>query len=253
MDDKPDVEELQQRIDSLEQTVKRMMPNRREVIGMAGAGLAGAGLLSGRASAGGQQKGTIGDGSNRVDLFAEDIDNADTITTNSVDAGSVNTDLLTVNNGFVAGELIGEDSGDQKTLTVNVSNAQTYTQLILVCVGLRDFEITLTFDGDTSGNGLYNYINDDNSTVKNADKFELMDASTSSIFASGVLTLTFDAARTGWVLDNRLSPTLNSAIDRYQPDEFIDKGFYKNTIASQIAVDSSGGAGTPTLAVYGVE
>jgi len=84
MDDEPQVEQLENRIDELEATIQRMMPNRREVIGMAGAGLAGAGLMSGTASAGTNQVGTIGSQASPVDLESEDINNADTITTQDI-------------------------------------------------------------------------------------------------------------------------------------------------------------------------
>jgi hypothetical protein len=56
-----------------------MMPNRREVIGMAGAGLAGAGLMSGTASAGTNQVGSIGTANDPVDVVLEDATGVDTI------------------------------------------------------------------------------------------------------------------------------------------------------------------------------
>jgi hypothetical protein len=77
MTDDKDVEALENRIDELETTIQRMLPNRREVIGMAGAGLAGAGLMAGTASAGTNQVGSIGSDSKRVDIEAEDIDLTD--------------------------------------------------------------------------------------------------------------------------------------------------------------------------------
>jgi len=79
MTDDPDTAELENRIDELEETIQRMMPNRREVIGMAGAGLAGAGLMSGTASAGTNQVGTIGTANDPVDVVLEDATGVDTI------------------------------------------------------------------------------------------------------------------------------------------------------------------------------
>ena len=90
MTDDPDTAELENRIDELEATIQRMMPNRREVIGMAGAGLAGAGLMSGTASAGTNQVGSIGSDTQRVDIEGEDIDLTDQSTTpNTPGAGQV--------------------------------------------------------------------------------------------------------------------------------------------------------------------
>jgi len=90
MDDDPDTAELENRIDELEATIQRMMPNRREVIGMAGAGLAGAGLMSGTASAGTDQVGSIGSDTKRVDIEGEDIDLTDqSETPNTPEAGQV--------------------------------------------------------------------------------------------------------------------------------------------------------------------
>jgi len=69
--DDADVSQLEQRIDELEETIRQMLPSRREALGMGVAGLAGASLMSGTASAGTAQVGTIGDASNLVDLVAE--------------------------------------------------------------------------------------------------------------------------------------------------------------------------------------
>jgi len=78
--DDAEVSHLETRIDELEETIRKMLPSRREALGMGVAGLAGASLMSGTASAGSAQVGTIGDASNRVDLFGEDVDISDTLT-----------------------------------------------------------------------------------------------------------------------------------------------------------------------------
>jgi len=91
MTDDPDTAELENRIDELEATIQRMMPNRREVIGMAGAGLAGAGLMSGTASAGTNQVGTIGTSNDPVDVVLEDATGVDTISGTSIDISDLNS------------------------------------------------------------------------------------------------------------------------------------------------------------------
>jgi len=117
MTDEPDTAELENRIEKLEATIEKMMPSRRDALKMGGAALAGGSLMAGTASAGTNQVGTIGDKDatppKRVDLHSEDIDNADTITTDSLTAtnnqntGALNTDKLSINN---AGTLYETDS-----------------------------------------------------------------------------------------------------------------------------------------------
>jgi len=81
MTDEPDTAELENRIDNLESTIEKMMPSRRDALKMGGAALVGGAAMSGTASAGTNQVGTIGSQASPVDLESEDINNADTITT----------------------------------------------------------------------------------------------------------------------------------------------------------------------------
>jgi len=78
-DDK--TKQLENRIDKLESTIEKMMPSRRDALKMGGAALVGGSLVAGSASALPQedQVGTIGSASQRVDLFAEDIDGLESI------------------------------------------------------------------------------------------------------------------------------------------------------------------------------
>jgi len=108
MDDEPKVEQLENRIDKLENTIEKMMPSRRDALKMGGAALAGGSLMAGTASAGTNQVGTIGDKDasppKLVDLHSEDINNADTVTTDTLDSttvnnsGTVDTDSLDATN-----------------------------------------------------------------------------------------------------------------------------------------------------------
>jgi len=84
MTDEPDTAELENRIDKLESTIEKMMPSRRDTLKMGGAALVGGAAMSGTASAGTNQVGTIGSQASPVDLESEDINNADTITTQDI-------------------------------------------------------------------------------------------------------------------------------------------------------------------------
>jgi len=98
-DDSADVSQLEQRIDELEATIRQMLPSRREAIGMGVAGLAGASLMTGTASAGSAQVGTIGDNSNLVDLVAEDVTITDTLNTASLSGAAAGEALLSDGSG----------------------------------------------------------------------------------------------------------------------------------------------------------
>jgi len=76
--------QLENRIDKLESTMEKMMPSRRDALKMGGAALVGGAAMSGTASAGTNQVGTIGSASQPVDLESEDINNADTVTTENL-------------------------------------------------------------------------------------------------------------------------------------------------------------------------
>jgi len=97
--DDADVSQLETRIDELEETIRKMLPSRREAIGMGVAGLAGASLMSGTASAGSAQVGTIGDNSNLVDLVAEDVTITDTLNTASLSGAAAGEALLSDGSG----------------------------------------------------------------------------------------------------------------------------------------------------------
>jgi len=76
--------QLENRIDTLESKIEKMMPSRRDALKMGGAALVGGAAMSGTASAGTNQVGTIGSQASPVDLESEDINNADTVTTENL-------------------------------------------------------------------------------------------------------------------------------------------------------------------------
>jgi len=114
--DDADVSQLEHRIDELEATIRQMLPSRREAIGMGVAGLAGASLMSGTASAGSAQVGTIGDASNLVDVEAEDIDVSDTLTTQDIVVNGTAT-------GPFGGGGIFLEAGDSITVEAIIGNS----------------------------------------------------------------------------------------------------------------------------------
>jgi len=156
MTDEPDTAELENRIDELEETIQRMLPSRREVIGMGAAGLAGAGLMSGTASAGTNQVGTIGSASQPVDLESEDINNADTVTTQDLIVNGAAT-------GPFGGGGVVLEAGD--TITVEtISNDDTdETFLTLYDGNPKDVLGGVMIDGSSGGDFLYTFS--DNSTI----------------------------------------------------------------------------------------
>jgi len=117
-------QQLENRIDKLESNIEKMMPSRRDAVKMGGAALLGGAAMSGTASAGSTQVGTIGSQASPVDLESEDINNADTVTTEN----------LVVNNtatGPFGGGGVVLEAGD--TITVETisfgSTSQTFETL----------------------------------------------------------------------------------------------------------------------------
>jgi len=91
-DTNEDIERLQARVDKLEDIIGELLPNRRDVLKAGGAAAVGAVALSGSASAGSSQVGTIGSGSDLVDVHAEDLFDVDTINGDNLVTTSESTD-----------------------------------------------------------------------------------------------------------------------------------------------------------------
>jgi hypothetical protein len=92
MDKDEKIQRLEDRIDELEATVRKMLPSRRDALKLGGAAAVGAAAFSGTASAGSSQVGTIGDASNLVDVHAEDLFNVDTINGDNLVTSGETTD-----------------------------------------------------------------------------------------------------------------------------------------------------------------
>jgi len=141
MDDQSDkISRLEDRIDQLEATTKKMMPTRRDALKFGGAAAIGAAAMSGTASAGSSQVGTIGDASNLVDIEAEDVNVSDTLTTQTLDSSDIdNSSTLTTQDLVVNGTATGPfggggvvlESGDTITVqTISGSSAGTSMQTL---------------------------------------------------------------------------------------------------------------------------
>jgi len=88
------IERLEDRIDQLEAVTKKMMPSRRDALKLGGAAAIGAATMSGTASAGSNQVGTIGDANNLVDIEAEDVTINDTLNGASISGAAQDEALL---------------------------------------------------------------------------------------------------------------------------------------------------------------
>jgi len=107
MDEESDkIERLEDRIDQLEATIAKMLPGRRDAMKLGGAAVIGAAAMSGTASAGSSQVGTIGDGSNLVDIHAEDLFDVDTINGDNIVTTSETTDYDVQKDGSDASGII---------------------------------------------------------------------------------------------------------------------------------------------------
>jgi len=177
MDDEPKVEQLENRIDTLESTIEKMMPSRRDALKMGGAALAGGSLMSGTASAGTNQVGTIGSASQPVDLESEDINNADTITTDTLDSttvdnsGTVTTQDLVVNGTatgpFGGGGGIVLEAGD--TITVEAfSQSSVSESFITLYNGTAKDVLGGILTGGSENDFLYTF-SDNNTVAKNSN------------------------------------------------------------------------------------
>ena len=100
------IERLEDRIEQLEATIAKMLPGRRDALKLGGAAVIGAAAMSGTASAGSSEVGTIGDGSNLVDIHAEDLFDLDTINGDNLVTTSETTDYDVQKDGSDASGVI---------------------------------------------------------------------------------------------------------------------------------------------------
>jgi len=180
--DDADVSQLETRIDELEATIRKMLPSRREAIGMGVAGLAGASLMSGTASAGSAQVGTIGGAGNLVDVEAEDIDVSDTLTTQDIVVNGTATgpfggagvvleagDSITVSTFEI-------ESTDESFVTLYDGSAKDVLGGTVCGLSAHDFLYTFSDSSTLRKNGSgtsYSFDNSSQARDDNADAFEV--------------------------------------------------------------------------------
>jgi len=157
MDDEPQVKQLENRIDSLESTIEKMMPSRRDALKMGGAALIGGAAMSGTASAGTNQVGTIGDKDasppQLVDLHSEDINNADTVTTQDLVVNGTATGPFASAPVLEAGdsitvETIAGNTVEQAFVTLYTGGSKDVLGGTVSCRARADFLYTFS-DGTT--------------------------------------------------------------------------------------------------------
>jgi hypothetical protein len=156
MDDESDkISRLEDRIEQLEATTKKMMPTRRDALKYGGAAAIGAATMSGTASAGSSQVGTIGDSNNLVDVEAEDIDVSDTLTTQDIVVNGTAT-------GPFGGGGIVLESGDSITVEV-IDNEDIGFDLVTLYNGVAKDVVGGVVTGGNSNDFVYTFS--DSSTL----------------------------------------------------------------------------------------
>jgi len=157
MDDESDtIAELEDRIEQLEATTKKMMPTRRDALKFGGAAAIGAAAMSGTASAGSSQVGTIGDFNNLVDVEAEDIDVSDTLTTQDIVVNGTAT-------GPFGGGGVVLEAGDSITVESTSNNTDNQAFVTLYDGSAKDV-LGGIISGGQDNDFLYTFSN--NSTLR---------------------------------------------------------------------------------------
>jgi len=181
MDDQSDkISRLEDRIEQLEATTKKMMPSRRDALKFGGAAAIGAAAMSGTASAGSSQVGTIGDASNLVDIEAEDIDVSDTLTTQDIVVNGTATGpfggggLVLESGDTITVESFDINSTDRAFATLYNGPARDILSGILVGNANNDFLYTFSDNNTIKRNGSgtsYDFGNDADAQTKDGDFF----------------------------------------------------------------------------------
>jgi len=182
MTDEPDTAELENRIDKLESTIEKMMPSRRDALKMGGAALVGGAAMSGTASAGTNQVGTIGSQASPVDLESEDINNADTITTqdivvNGTATGPFGAGAPVLESGdTITVETIFKDTTDDQFVTLYSGTAKDVLGGVVTggqfCDFLYEFSDNNTLRKNGAGSA-YSSINFSPSLDEGGDQHEI--------------------------------------------------------------------------------
>jgi len=188
MSDEPDRQDLEDRVDQLESTIEKMLPSRRDALKLGGAALVGGAAMSGSASAGSESEGTIGTSGAPVDVESEDINNADTITTQDlVVNGSVNDGDSLFHN-----QIFSDSNVDTDNVTISGINLQDEEILVLSfniltpsTVGGGD-ALFMQFNDDT---GPYETVHTDGSSSNSSQGLEICEIDQNFALIAGQVTL----------------------------------------------------------------
>jgi len=154
MSDEPDRQDLEDRVEQLESTISKMLPSRRDALKLGGAALVGGAAMSGSASAGTGQAGTIGTANDPVDVESEDINNADTVTTQDL-----------VLNGTATGPLAPAlEAGDSITVESFSRDSTNQSFVTLYDGTAKDVLGGTLVAGRSTGDFLYTFA--DNTTLR---------------------------------------------------------------------------------------
>jgi len=151
--------ELEDRIEQLEATIRKMLPGRRDAMKLGGAAVIGAAAMSGTASAGSSQVGTIGSAGNLVDVEAEDIEASDTITTqdlvvNGTATGPFGGGGIVLESGdTITVEVINRSSADSSMVTLYDGTAKDVLGGVVTSTQITDFVYTFSDSTTLHKNG----------------------------------------------------------------------------------------------------
>lgn len=161
--EQPSRDELENRVEQLEQTVQQMLPSRRDALKLGGTALAAGALGSaatGSASAGTNSVGTIGSASNPIDAELEDVNpgsvravefNNNEITgVSSLSTEQFFADVVSI--GQIVGELTYDDGGSDQSIPSGTNEKMEWDSvksenLDIVSVDAANNEITIQEDG----------------------------------------------------------------------------------------------------------
>jgi len=193
MDSESDkIERLEDRIEQLEAVTKKMMPSRRDALKLGGAAAIGAATMSGTASAGSNQVGTIGDANNLVDIEAEDVTINDTLNGASISSAAQDEALLSDGAGGLTFAEAGggippnftyQDVENNRSLNTPFTNNTGKALLVDTSIfnpNTGSFSIRVDIDSDTFIRQQYNDSNLDTGNFRRC-RFFVPDGSTYEI------------------------------------------------------------------------
>ena len=178
MDEESDkIERLEDRIDQLEAVTKKMMPSRRDALKLGGAAAIGAATMSGTASAGSNQVGTIGDANNLVDIEAEDVTINDTLNGASISGAAQDEALLSDGAG---GLTFAEAGGGVPPNFSYQSVSRSLDTLFTNNTGKALF-VAVSFQNTSDTSNFYARVNVDGQRIIN-DRYDLESGTYDSAF-----------------------------------------------------------------------